>query len=452
MTLNIGLRYEYFAPDSELRGNLANIVLNPAMTQAAVITPGEVDPFTGTKLPSSLVRPDKEAFSPRLGLAWRPWQKHALVTRFGYSIFYSGSAYNQIAGQMDSQPPNVNSQSFTTQLSNPLTLQNGFFGNATDAVTDDYAIDPNYRLAYAQTWNATAQESLWWGLLMEVEYIGTKGTRLGIVEEPNRSFTSVLPIPSSVQFTYQTSDGNSIYHAGQVRLTKRLTGGLSATALYTYGKSIDDVSSFSGPGGTVVQYINNLGLERGLSNFDQRNNLSTTFTYSSPFGVRGHFRNTTWYTSWMKGWLTTGVFSVTSGNPMTATISGNQSNIAGSGSSRRRRCALEEPGPGLDCDAAGYKIFLDPLAFTTPPSGEFGDAGRNTIPGFEHSSFNLALQRTFRLGEASQRTLYFRLSTNNVLNHPSITSIGTTVNANTFGYATGASQMRTVSMQMRFTF
>ncbi len=229
MTLNIGLRYEYFAPDTELRGNLANIVLNPSMTQAAVVTPGQVDPFTGTKMPSSLVRADKEAFSPRLGLAWRPWQKHALVTRFGYSIFYSGSAYNQIASNMDSQPPNVNSQSFTTQLANPLTLQNGFFGNAGEAVTDDYAIDPNYRLAYAQTWNATAQDSLWWGLLMEVEYIGTKGTRLGIVEEPNRSFTSVLPIPGSTQFTYQTSNGDSIYHAGQVRLTKRLTGGLNTS-------------------------------------------------------------------------------------------------------------------------------------------------------------------------------------------------------------------------------
>jgi hypothetical protein len=448
MTLNIGLRYEYFSPDSELRGNLANIVLNPAMTQAAVVTPGEVDPFTGTKMPSSLVRPDKEAFSPRLGLAWRPWQKHALVTRFGYSIFYSGSAYNQIAGQMGSQPPNVNSQSFTTQLSNPLTLQNGFVGNTGFAITDDYAIDPNYRLAYAQTWNATAQESLWWGLLMEVEYIGTKGTRLGIVEEPNRSFTSTLPIPSTVQFTYQTSDGNSIYHAGQVRLTKRLTGGLNATALYTYGKSIDDVSSFSGPGGTVVQYINNLNLERGLSNFDQRNNLSTTFQYTSPFGVRGHFRNTTWYTSWLKGWLTTGSFSITSGNPMTATISGNQSNIAGSGSIGG---TLRAEATGLPIDAPGY-VYFNPLAFTTPPAGEFVDAGRNTIPGFEHATFNLSLRRMFRLGEASQRTLSFQLNTNNALNHPSITSIGTTVNANTFGYATNASQMRTVSMQMRFTF
>jgi hypothetical protein len=264
VTLNVGLRYEYFSPDTEIRGALADLVLNPSMTAVAVVTPGIANPFGGGTLPSSLVRPDQEAFSPRLGLAWRPWQKHSLVTRFGYSIFYSGSAYNQIASQMGSQPPFVNSQAFSTQgIANPLTLANGFFGPSTVTTTDTYAIDPNYRLAYAQTWNATLQESLKWGVLMETEYIGTKGTRLGIVEEPNRSLTGVLPIPTSAQFTYQTSNGNSIYHAGQVRLTKRLTSGMAATALYTFSKSIDDVSSFNGPGGTVVQFIDNVGLERG---------------------------------------------------------------------------------------------------------------------------------------------------------------------------------------------
>jgi hypothetical protein len=234
-----------------------------------------------------------------------------------------------------------------------------------------------------------------------------------------------------------------------VRLTKRLTGGLNATALYTRGKSIDDVSSFSGPGGTVVQYINNLNLERGLSSFDVRNNLSTTFQYTSPFGMRGHFRNTTWYTNWLKGWATSGTFNITSGTPMTATISGNQSNIAGSGAIGG---TLRAEATGLPIYAAGYPYF-DPLAFTTPPSGEFGDAGRNTIPGLERASFNVSFRRMFRLGnETSQRTLSFQLNTNNALNHPSITGIGTTVNSNTFGYATGASQMRTVSMLMRFSF
>ncbi len=450
VTLNIGIRYEYFSPATELRGALANIVLNPTLTALAVVTPGMANPFGGGDLPSSLLRPDKEAFSPRLGLAWRPWQKHSLVTRFGYSIFYSGSAYNQIASQMGSQPPFVNSQAFSTQgIADPLTLQNGFFGPATVTTTDTYAIDPNYRLAYAQTWNATLQESLKWGVLMETEYIGTKGTRLGIVEEPNRSLTGALPIPTAAQFTYQTSNGNSIYHAGQVRLTKRLTGGMAATALYTFSKSIDDVSSFSGPGGTVVQYIDNLGLERGLSNFAQPHNLSTTFQYTSPVGVRGRFRNTKWYTTWMRGWATNGSFNMTSGTPSTATVSGNLSNLGGGGAIGG---TLRAQATGLSISAPGFPYF-NPAAFTTPVPGQFGDAGRNTIPGLPHASFSMNFRRTFRLGnEASQRTLAFQLNTNNALNHPTISGFGTNVSSYTFGLATGASQMRTVSMSLRFTF
>lgn len=450
VTLNIGLRYEYFSPDTELRGNLADVVMNAAMTAVAVVTPGMKNPFDGSALPSSLVRADKEAFSPRLGLAWRPSQKHSLVTRFGYSIFYSGSAYNQIASQMGSQPPFVNAQAFSTQgIADPLTFQNGFFGPSTVTTTDTYAIDPNYRLAYAQTWNATVQESLKWGVLMETEYIGTKGTRLGIVEEPNRSLTGVLPIPTAAQFTYQSSNGNSIYHAGQVRLTKRLTGGMAATALYTFSKSIDDVSSFNGPGGTVVQFINNLYLERGLSNFAQPHNLSTTFQYTSPVGMRGRFRNTKWYTTWMRGWATNGSFNFTSGTPSTATVSGNLSNLGGGGAIGG---TLRAQATGLPINAPGFPYF-NTAAFTTPLAGEFGDAGRNTIPGLPHASFNMNFRRTFRLGnEASQRTLAFQLNTNNALNHPTISGFGTNVSSNTFGIATGASQMRTVSMNLRFSF
>jgi hypothetical protein len=449
VTINIGIRYEYFAPSTELRGQLANLDMNPQMTQVAVVTPGHDGPYSGS-LPDSLVRPDKLAFSPRLALAWRPSQKHNLITRFGYSIFYSGSAYSQIASSMASQAPFVNAQSFSTSLANPLTIQNGFYGPVSTTITNTFAIDPNYRLAYAQTWNATLQETLKGGMLLEGEYIGTKGTRLGIVEAPNRSLTgpSGLPIPYAAAFTYQNSNGDSIFHAGQVRLTKRLAGGINANALYTFGKLIDNVSSYSGPGGTVVQFIDNLRLERGLSSSDQRHNLSTGFQVSSPVGVRGRLRNTRWFTTWLRGWGLNGTFNLTSGNPHTATIAGNLSNTGTSGAIGG---TLRAEATGLPIDAGDYPYF-NPAAFTTPVPGQFGNAGRNTIPGLIRTSLNASLRRTFRLGEASQRTLAFQLNTNNTLNHPEVTSFGTTVNSNTFGLATGAAAMRTVSMSLRFTF
>src|SRR5262249_7188455 len=159
-----------------------------------------------------------------------------------------------------------------------------------------------------------------------------------------------------------------------------------------------------------------------------------------PVGMRGRFRNTRWYTTWMRGWATNGSFNMTSGTPSTATVSGNLSNLGGGGSIGGQ---LRAQATGLPIDASGFKYF-NPAAFTTPIPGQFGNAGRNTIPGLPHASFNLSFQRTFRLGnEASQRTLTFALRTNNALNHPSISSFGTNVSSYTFGIATGASQMRT---------
>ena len=85
------------------------------------------------------------------------------------------------------------------------------------------------------------------------------------------------------------------------------------------------------PAATVAQFINNWGLERGLSSFDQRHNLQTTFLLSSPVGVHGMLRNGGWKTAALAGWTLSGTFSATSGTPMTALIGGNLSNTGGNG-------------------------------------------------------------------------------------------------------------------------
>ena len=71
-------------------------------------------------------------------------------------------------------------------------------------------------------------------------------------------------------FNYESSDGNSIYHAATARLTRRFRRGFSANGSYTFGKSIDNTSTFGGSGNTVAQDDRNLHLERGLSSFDRR--------------------------------------------------------------------------------------------------------------------------------------------------------------------------------------
>jgi hypothetical protein len=446
LSFNFGLRYEYFAPYTELYNHLANLLINPDLT-ASVAIAGE------SGLPTSLVRPEKANFSPRFGYAYRPFPKHSLIFRGGYSIFYSGSPYGTIASSMASQPPFATTATLSTSVQNLLTLQDGFAASPSQNVTNTYAINPNYKLGYAQTWSFAIQNTLPHAVVVELEYIGTKGTDLGVVEAPDESVDSSvataqqnLTIKNATGFTYQTYGANSIFNAGQTRITRRFQRGMSATALYTYSKSIDDASSFTGTGGNVAQFINNWGLERGLSSFDQRHNLSATYLLSSPVGIHGMMRNGGWKTAALAGWMLSGTFTATSGTPMTAQIGGNLSNTAGNG-------ALSNPraqATGLPIEAPNYPYF-NLLAFTTPPAGQFGNAGVDTIPGLFQTSLNASLNRAFRFGD-TRRQLQLRLSATNALNHVVITNIGTTVNSNMYGLPTGASATRAVTLLLRFSF
>ncbi|MGP8247647.1 MAG: carboxypeptidase regulatory-like domain-containing protein [Bryobacteraceae bacterium] len=454
LSINIGLRYEYFAPYTELRGHLANLDVNGGVTQVAVVTPGVRGPYTGA-FPASLVNGDPDLFSPRLGLAWRPSTKHSRVVRLGYSIFYSGSAYGSIAAKMAAQPPWATTGTLSTSLADPLTLENGFNLSPT-GVSNTYAIDKNYKLAYAQTWVVALQQTLPSNTLIEFEYLGTKGTRLDEQFAPNEAAPGTpaslvaeqLRIPGAGAFIYETDNGNSIYHAGQIRLTRRFSRGMSAMALYTRAKSIDDTSTFSGGGsGTVVQNFDDLSVERGLSSFDQRNHLTLNYLLSSPVGIHGLWRNGDWKTKAFAGWTYNGGFTFSSGTPHTALISGNLASTSGIAALEQ----LRAEATGASVNASGSPYF-NLAAFTTPASATFGNAARDTIPGLPVISLNGALNRAWRFGDVGRRQLQLRISANNMLNHVQITGFGTTVNSSNYGLATGASSTRTVTLLLRFNF
>ena len=168
LTLNLGLRYEYFTPYTELHGHLANLDVNPALTAGSVVTAGSMPagPIPASfppawSIPTRTI--SRRASASPGGLR----QKHSRVIRGGYSIFFSGSAYSQIATTMAAQPPFANTASLSTSLADPLTLQNGFPPGRPNTITNTYAIDPNYKLAYAQTWTLALQQTLPHNLLME---------------------------------------------------------------------------------------------------------------------------------------------------------------------------------------------------------------------------------------------------------------------------------------------
>jgi hypothetical protein len=453
LTLNLGLRYEYFSPFYEKYGRMANLDIAPGYSAVAPVTPGASGPYSGP-LPFGLINPDYNNFSPRVGLAWKPpYFKQSTIVRAGYGAYYNGQAFSRLAFKLAQQPPFAVSSNMDTSLNNPLTLANGFVSGAPGDVTNTFAVDRYYRTPYAQTWNLTIQREIGRGFFVEAGYLGTKGTRLDVLTLPNQGPPGALSPADKHQhgnaagFTYDSSVGNSILHALTIRATQRLRRGLSVNAFYQFSKSIDDSSTFGGAGNTVAQNWLDLAAERGLSSFDRRHSLDINWVLTSQAGTAGsRSAADSWTTRLLRDWQLSGALTARTGTPLTARALGNSAvalaQTGGLGSSRAE-------ATGLNLSSSGD--FFNLVAFTVPPPGEFGNAGRNTITGPGLFAVNLAIGWTFPLDE-SRRRLEFRVEANNVFNNVSFTNINTVVNATNYGLPISAAGMRMMYGLVRFKF
>ena len=449
LTINAGLRYEYFTPFHEKYNRMANLDISPQFNAVSVVTPGQPGPFTG-EFASGLVDPDPNNVSPRVGLAWKPWGKKRTQVRGSYGLFFNGAIYNGFPSRLAAQPPFASTATLTTTVGRTLTLQNGFATSPSQTITNSYAIDRNYRVGYAQSWSLSVQQPLPRNLVVEAVYLGTKGTRLDIQRQPNRAAPGSpltaeqrRQIGNATGFTFDTSDGNSVYHAGQARLTRRFSRGISGNLTYIFAKSIDNASTLGGGGGVVAQNDKDLRAERGRSSFDQRHVLNASFVLSTPSGERGRL-GPGWKSKAIKDWTLSGGITASSGTPLTARVLGNQSDTGGTGAIGSGRA-----------DATGVGLYSGPgffnlAAFAIPRAGTFGNSGRNIIDGPTRFALNASLARSFRLDE--RRRLELRAESQNLPNHVSFTNLGTVINAINYGLPTGTSAMRSVNLTARLRF
>jgi trimeric autotransporter adhesin len=444
-SLVLGFRWDYATPMSELYNRLVNLDLAPGFTALAAVEPGQTAPYSG-RLPNALIRPDRNNVSPRLGFAWRPLAKGSMVVRGGYGVYYNTSVYNFIAANMAQQPPFARTLSVSNSAANPLTIENGFSLATAATAASTYAVDPKYRVGYAQTWNFSIQNDLPLGMFGTIGYLGTKGTRLDQQFLPNSVAPGAAESAWPHNFTYESSNGNSIYHAAQFQLNRRFHSGLAAHASYQFSKSIDNAGTGGrGQGGTpVAQNWLDQAAERGLSSFDARHNLSLQFQYSTGTGMAGGTLLNGWQGALIKDWTLSGNVTLRSGNPFTATVGGNRSQVAGTAVGNTVRA----DATGLPVQVAG--LLFNTAAFSEPLAGQWGNAGRNTIPGPATFSLNGGLGRVFRFGERRSADLQFQAQ--NLLNRVTITSWGTVLGANNYGLAAAASPMRRITAELRFRF
>jgi hypothetical protein len=287
------------------------------------------------------------------------------------------------------------------------------------------------------------------GLVATVTYSADKGTHQTQQFVPNSAppgatygcyVGGVAACPSN--FYYVTSGGNSNLESVATQLQRRFRAGFSANLIYTLAHSIDESGAGGrGGGGLTAQNWLDLDAERANSSLVRRQSVNFNMTYNTGQGLHGGALLNGWRGQAIKGWLITTTVLVSTGPFETPTYTARQLGNTGITGPLRG----EYTGQPLYVDGA-----LNPAAFATPPTGEYGNAGRDIITGPTTFTMGASMGRTFRLGE--RRSADLRFDATNILNHVNYTQYNTSVTTAQFGLLQNPNSMRVFQATLRFRF
>ena len=416
LTLTYGVRWEYESPVSE------------------------------TRVASGLVRPDRRGVEPRVGFAWRPRLGSSVVLHAGYGVYRTTNVYQPIASLLAIQPPLSTTFNIASTPVAPLTLANGFEPVGAGA-SATFAVDPAFRVPTAHTWDASIQRDFPGSLTATVTYQGTHGTHLMQMSLPNTyPAGAVNPCPACPSgYRYLTAGGRSNRHAATFEVRRRLSGGFTTTTTYTLSRSMDNAAAFGGAtldGAVLMQNWLDPEAEYSRSSFDQRHLLTMSIEHTTGAGMRGGTLVDGWKGRLLKDWTFSGTFSTGSGLPLTpvyfAPVSGT--GIIGS---------LRPDVTGVPNTPAG-NAYANPLAFTAPAPGQWGNARRNSITGPRTFSLNASVSRTFRVN--TRVSFDWRIDATNVLNRVTYASVNALITSPEFGLPNRVNDMRKVRTSLRVRF
>jgi len=483
LTLNVGVRYSNFRQPYDAKNELTNFLpalYNPANAPAmtaggnlasipaqsylnGIAINGKNSPFGNSVSPNNNMN-----FAPRFGFAWDPTGRGKTAIRGGYGISYDSSLVAIYEQNIFANPPFVNVVSIPN-----VTLDNPGGGNASVSYSPKVlrGTPMQYQTPYSQQWSFEIQNQFDSKTILNVGYVGTKGTHLlGYIDinevQPGLAWSSGLVSPGTA-FTsaneailnqirpyvgYNAINSvqtwfNSNYNALQVYGQRRFNADALVSFSYTWSKSLTDNPSDRS---NAAQNIYNLHeSEYGPSTYDRTQVFSTNFVYTLPF-----FKQQKGFTGKaLGGWQIAGIARYNSGLPYTMTTSG--ADPAGLGIIGSSGASLR---PNLVCDpTAGaartrYQWF-NTACFANVPTGVHvpGNAGRGVVrgPGYEGWSFSASKNFVFR----EHYRLQVRGEANNAFNHTNPSAFGSTSNTSTlFGTITGYRDPRTVQLGAKMYF
>jgi len=447
---------------------------------------GRRNPADGSKTP----------FAPRIGFAYRPFDK--TVIRGGYGMFWDSSLTREIDDSGDIYPFVVRANDNpVTDATLPKTTDNLFPPvplHQVNVAADGgqffaVIISERPRNPSVQQWTLSVQRELARNTTLELNYVGNKGTHLldrtniGAPLPPSdpalcQADPTQGDCPNNLRRPYANIsafgfldsrwDGYSNYHAGNVKLERR-SSSMALTAVYTWAKSLDDKSAPAGIG-AVNAFAGHLDdrhprKDYGPSDFNVDHRFVTSFAYQLPIGRGRHFGgNMNKATDLaLGGWQFTGIATFQTGFPFSV-LANDTFGLLDAFNQRANLVAGCKPKGGF---SKGLSEWFNTACFTQPIAGTYGNSGRNILrqPGI--NNWDLGIGKTFAFTE--RVGLQLRLETFNTFNHPQyavdtgssqlgVASVDNNVNdiapsANTnYGKVTQARPGRIVQLGGKFTF
>ncbi len=399
LTLNLGLRYEYYSTAHEI------------LNRSAVVDIQGCGGFCPKGTP--YYDPNTKDFGPRIGVAWAPAALHGRTTiRTGFGIYYGGNQNDDFSDPAESAVPrySLSSTDFPA-LAYPLTA----FLDPKNQLYSPKAIDRHRKDLYYENWDFVVQHEIGHGLVAQVGYLGDEGHHLFSKYTVNliNPVTGQRPLAGFGSFGLKTNDGNSNYEGLQASVQRRFLRGLLVQGNYAWGHAITDASIGSGESVTF-QNMTCRACDRSNSSTDVRHVFTMNGVYQLPFARSNKI---------LGGWELAGIASARTGLPVNITVSRSASALPDGNTSSQRPNLV----PGISIYAAGQNInnWFNAAAFSAPANGTWGNLGRNIAFGPDAFEIDSSLQKRFRVTE--RVALSFRAAAFNLMNHPEYKTPGASV-------------------------
>ncbi len=417
LTLNLGLRYDVQTPPTDPQNR--ELTFWPGhQSQVLPGAPAGILLVGDPGVERGVVPTRWNHVSPRLGLAFDPFGDGKTAIRAGAGIFYGSVSGNGWGTVENSQPFAVRQQfSNVASLTHPYAALPGglspfpyVYSPSTARFITPAGLLPialNFEWPYSYQFNFTVQRQVGAGFTVSAGYVGTLSHHLAFSPDINypflnstatsSNFNSRRPYGNGLLSTINMmqSNGTASYHALQINVRKAMSKHLSVTAFYTYSKSLsrEELDGASTSGG--AQDFNNLALEHGRSDYDQRHNAVAAVIWNVNY-YRGSsllLRNV------FNGWTLSPIVTLSSGLPFSV-LTGKDNNLDGNSNDRANLVG----DPYLDphrSRAEAAAMWFNTAAFLPNPIGTDGTSARNLMnaPGFRN--VDMGIFREFSLRESS---------------------------------------------------